>query len=164
MDQGNGKRHMSSLSRGFSLLELVIVVVILGLVAAIAIPRMSRGSQGAAEAALAKNLATLRNALERYRAEHDGQAPPKDEVQEALCYYSNSVGDSFSATKDTTHYLGPYLGSPPPLPVGDKKGSVTIAKVGSGSVGWVYDEGAATITANCEADEIDTSGMPYNQY
>ena len=150
---------------GFSMLELVIVIVILGIVAAIAVPRLSRGSQGAAEASLTQNLSVLRGALELYRVEHDGTLPPQDDIQIALCGYSNSTGDSFVAIEDPAHTLGPYLGSsPPPLPVGDKKGNTAIHKDGGGDTGWVYDEGEGTITANCENDEVDASGVPYNEY
>ena len=55
---------------GFSLLELVIVVVIIGVISAIAIPRMTRGASNAGATALRANLAVLRNAIEIYRAEH----------------------------------------------------------------------------------------------
>jgi len=149
---------------GFSLLELVIVIVVLAIIAAIAVPKLSRASAGASDNALKGNLATLRGALEMFRAEHDGAWPDKDHVQECLCHYSNLIGDSFSAIKDQTHYLGPYLKSPPPLPVGDKKGFTTIANNGAGDVGWVYNEAEGTITANCEADETDAASVPYDQY
>ena len=59
---------------------------------------------------------------------------------------------------------GPVSGRPAPLPVGDKKGCSAIAKSGSGNTGWVYDEGAGTIKANCENEEVDAAGVPYNQY
>ena len=50
----------------FSLVELVVVVVILGIVSAIAIPRLSRGSEGASEAALIGDLAVMRRAIDMY--------------------------------------------------------------------------------------------------
>ena len=55
---------------------LELVIVILGIIAAIAIPRLSRGSDGAAEGALKRDLQVLRGALELYRAEHDGPCHP----------------------------------------------------------------------------------------
>ena len=62
-------------TRAFSLIELVIVVVIIGIIGAMAIPRMSRGSKGASENALRGDLAVLRNSIELYAAEHDGDYP-----------------------------------------------------------------------------------------
>ena len=153
------------------MLELVIVVMILGIIVmilgiivSIAVPRMSRGSQGAAESALTKTLSTLRNALELYRAERNGQLPPKDDVQVALCGYSDPTGTNFVTAKDQTHYLGPYLASPPPLPVGERKGACGIAKNGDETIGWIYDRDAGTIVANTEDSEVDASGKRYNQY
>lgn len=61
---------------GYSLIELLLVVMIVGVVAAIAIPRMSLGAGGAAEAALKGNLAVLRSAIEAYRRDHGDQPPP----------------------------------------------------------------------------------------
>ncbi len=164
---------------GFSLIELVIVVVIIGIIGAIAIPRMSRGAEGAADSALTANLAVLRNALDLYATEHTGQFPTLSQLNagingnagvNALLGYSNAVGDSFNATKDTTHIFGPYLRSIPPLPVGSFKGDngfEDMANIGSqsnGDEGWAYDATSGTVRANLPNTAIDASGKPYNQY
>ena len=52
-------------SRSFGLIELVIVVVIIAVTAAIALPRMSHGARNAGASALKANLSTLRSAFER---------------------------------------------------------------------------------------------------
>src|SRR5436853_5689456 len=59
-----------SAPRGFSLIELVIVVVIIAIIGAIAIPKMSRGAQGAGDSALIQDLSVLRAALDLYNTEH----------------------------------------------------------------------------------------------
>ncbi len=149
---------------GFSLLELVIVVVILGIIAAIAIPRMSRGSRGAADAALHGDLATLRSAIELYKAEHDGDIPPLANIEAALTQYSNKLGTEFQATQDATHLYGPYIRKVPPLPVGNKKGSKTIAGADGSGVGWIYTAAdGGSIKANTTTEE-DDGGTPYNTY
>ena len=68
-------RDFTSSRRAFSLIELVIVVVILGIIRAIAIPRMSRGAVGAADSGAISDLAVLRSAIDLYQAEHDGTYP-----------------------------------------------------------------------------------------
>jgi len=150
---------------GFSMLELVIVIIILGIVAAIAVPRLSRGSQGAAEAALMQTLVVARNALDLYVAEHGGQLPQIQFITASLTAYSNEAGTAFSGLKTDKCYFGPYLRMPPPpLPVGRRKGNVGIAESDGPMVGWIYDEAAGTIRANCDDDEVDAAGVQYNKY
>lgn len=155
------KKHKS---HGFSMLELVIVIVILGIIAAIAIPRMSRGSEGAAESALKANLAVLRSAVDLFVAEHNGTVPTAVNVENALIQYSDKAGTAFSATKDTTHYFGPYVRTVPPLPVGAKKGSAGIAAVDGVGVGWIYDATTGGIVSNTTALEKDAAGVAFNTY
>lgn len=52
--------------RGFSLLELLAVVVILGIIAAIVVPRVSTSSSLAKQRVHEHNIATLNSAVERY--------------------------------------------------------------------------------------------------
>lgn len=150
---------------GFSMLELVIVIIILGIVAAIAVPRLSRGSQAAAEAALMQTLTVARKALDLYVAEHGGQLPQAEFITASLTAYSNEAGTVFSGQKTAECYFGPYLRMPPPpLPVGRRKGNFGIADKDGPIVGWIYDEDAGTIRANCDDDEVDAAGVQYNKY
>lgn len=148
---------------GFSLLEVVIVVAIIAILAAIGIPRMSRGAKGASDAALTGDLATLRNAIDLYAAEHTGVFPVAASINTQLTQYTNISG-AVSATKTTTHIYGPYMRSIPPLPVGGKKGSSTIADANGVGVGWIYSATDGTIKANTTDAEVDEAGKKYNAY
>ena len=155
------RRHVC----GFSLLEVVIVVAIIAILAAIGIPRMSRGSKGAGDSALKANLSVLRNAIDLFAAEHQGTYPAVDTFSEQLTQYTNAAGTA-QATKDSTHYFGPYLRSIPPLPVGANKGGTGIVSAYSETTtdGWIYNATTGTITANTSGTEKDDAGVLYTAY
>ncbi len=52
--------------KGFSLLELLAVVTILGVIAAVVIPRVSTSKKGAQEQANAQNISEINGAIERW--------------------------------------------------------------------------------------------------
>jgi len=150
-------------TRAFSLLELVIAVAIIAIIAAIGIPRLSRGTKGAADSALSGNLAMLRNAIDIYGAEHTGTYPTADDIGDQLTQYTDKDGNT-KDTKDTTHIYGPYVRSIPPLPVGAKKGSTGIAAADANDIGWIYTASSGDIKANTTDSEKDDSGKLYSNY
>ena len=64
--------------RGFTLVEIMIVVAIIALLAAIAIPNVLRGRTTANESAAIGNLRSLMSSLEMYRSVNQGYAPDWD--------------------------------------------------------------------------------------
>lgn len=150
--------------RAFSLIELVIVVVIIGIIGAIALPRMSRGAAGAADSSLVADLAVLRNAIELYQAEHGGLYPTEASFVTQMTGYSQVDGTA-QATKDSSHFLGPYLRSVPVIKAGSKKGKGydTVAGTTGATVAWLYNESTGTITADL-GSETDATGKNYSAY
>ncbi len=170
--------------KGFSLVELVIVIVILGVIAAIAIPRISSGSKNAGEAALRANLQSVRNAIDWYYSEHNNKFPAEegDGVNAAdtelafktqLLQYSDAGGFT-STTKDAAHPLGPYLrASFPKQTVGAKAGNSKVYVVGVATAltpdlgqdaGWVYSTTTGQIIPNVDAAETGADGLKFVEY
>jgi prepilin-type N-terminal cleavage/methylation domain-containing protein len=114
-------------ARAFSLVELVLVVVILGILGAIAVPRLSGLGSDADEVALAQNLAILSRAVEVYKAEHLG-APPTSRDQ--LTMYTDEAGTT-KAAMGYPFIFGPYLHELPALPLGSNRGKRGLTSGGS---------------------------------
>ena len=151
---------------GFSLIELVIVVVIIGIIGAIAIPRMSRGTTGAADSALISDLATLRNAIDLYAAEHGGTFPSQANFVDQLTKLTKGDGSVDDGSDKAGGFIyGPYLRKMPPLPVGSNKGNVGVTNtLGTAGFGWNYNATTGDIQANLAIGETDESGKPYKDF
>jgi len=157
---------------GFNLVELVIVVVIIGVVAAIAVPRISRAARGAADSAVRADLAALRNAIDLYYAEHNGEFPGQDRNQATFVHQLTGKTDVLGNTGVAAERIyGPYLpGGVPVLSVGPNRGAtgVRIAETGptvdeaAADIGWVYNCRTGDIIAN--TDDLDEAGIGYDTY
>jgi competence protein ComGC len=156
-------------TRQMTRIEWLIVLVTLGAVAAIAIPRMTRGAGDVADSVLAADLRMLRGALDMYATDHGGSYPAVEHVVEALTMYSDETGTIFSATADAGRgvTLGPYLREVPRLAVRcRRRGESGIASRDAVGIGWIYTIGAVgfgEIRANTTT-EADSRGTPYAAY
>ena len=69
---------MRTARKGFTLVEILIVVVILGILAAIVVPQFTSASQSAVKGALQTQLQTIESQVELYRVNESGALPHND--------------------------------------------------------------------------------------
>jgi general secretion pathway protein G len=146
--------------KGFTLVEILIVVVILGILAAIVIPQFTEASTEAKVSSLCTDLQTLRSQIELYKVQHNDTAPALATFLTQMSQYSDIFGAT-QATKDATHCYGPYLLK---IPVDqfnnkvDAAGNGTLAAMAAApdnTTSWMYDAGTGAIKAN---DTYDVNG------
>jgi general secretion pathway protein G len=85
---------------GFTLIELMIVMAIIGLLAAIAVPIYSRSVQRAKEAVLREDLATLRQAIDSYTVDKEKAPQGLDDLVQAG-YLKSVPKDPITGANDT---------------------------------------------------------------
>jgi general secretion pathway protein G len=109
---------------GFTLVESLIVVIILGILAAIVIPQFTSASQDARKNSLTSQLQTLRSQVELYKLQHLDQLPTglngaAGSVAAATAWAQmTSKTDNTGAVGTTTAFpFGPYLQAAPTNPL-----------------------------------------------
>ncbi len=135
-------------SAGFTLVELLIVVIILGILAAVVIPQFQSVTAEAKESALRSDLATVRQAISLYRVQHDEVYPGQGGWSEFVTQLT--TGTDAGGAPGTKY--GPYLrnGFPTNAVTGTTAGKTvtTMPATPSGSEAWVYCTTNGELRAN----------------
>jgi len=165
------KRH------AFTLVEILIVIIILGILATIVIPQISSASQQARENSLKDDLRFMRTQVGVFSVQHKDVAPgypsgdrtaTPDEptFQDHMLLFSDQYCAT-SATGSAVYKFGPYLSRMPANPI---NGLTTVIVVANGasmpaaddSTGWIYKPQTLQFRANMTG--IDANGKLYSDY
>jgi len=144
---------MKRKNTGFTLVEILIVVIILGILAAIVIPQFTEASNDARVSAMVSDLQTVRSQIELYKIQH-------------LDNYPGTVNGTWTIGNFVTHLtgktdidgvsggtLGPYLQKFPTNPfnnssaVRDATGA-SDPNAESGTEGWWFNSTTGNFGVN----------------
>jgi len=125
--------------RAFTLVEVLIVVIVLGILAAVVVPQFSSASDDANLSALTTNLQTIRSQIELYRLQHKSVYPTLASFTAQMTAKTDISGGSGTD-------FGPYLLKIPPNPF-TSDSAVTADAFGAGK-GWYYNETTGEFRAN----------------
>ena len=150
-------------TRAFTLVEILIVVIILGILATVIIALFNNTSADAGKASLRDNLRSMRSQIQFYVAQH-GAYPALSTFEAQMTMYTDAQGNT-SASRTATALLGPYVLQLPVLPVGTNRGLRTVTGTTyAAGYGWSYDQTTGTFKANLPDTDVDTDGIKFNTY
>ncbi len=164
-------------TKAFTLVELIIVVAIIGILAALAIPKLQGNTTQAKEAAAKDMLFTLRTQIELYKIDHGGVRPgyigaiqaPGATLVNQFIGISKATGAAMSSAIPSSDYpYGPYLGNMPKNPFNNKAdikyvvNGTAFATAADDTTGWLYTKETGKVALNTKGE--DTTGVKYTDY
>ncbi len=143
-------------SKAFTLVEILIVVVILGILAAIVIPQFTNASEEAQGGNVKSQLQTIRGQIELFRVRNNGVSPVMDDATQPFADLLSGVGNSLGLADSNSVQAAagagatqePYMRT---APINPRNGLSTVAAstdptvdANSGdavalAVGWYYN-------------------------
>jgi type II secretory pathway pseudopilin PulG len=163
--------------RGFTLVEAVIILLVLGILATVVIPQFSVASQQDRLNLLTDQLQYLRTQIAVFKAQHQDVPPgypegdptsvPNPDVFMAQMTQYSDVSLRLSRSANAMYPYGPYLGKAAVDPLNQLS---TIKMVGNnqaipkadGTTGWIYKPQTQEFVANVVSE--DGSGTDYTKY
>ncbi len=129
-------------TRAFTLVELLIVVMVLGVLAAIVVPQFSNAANDAKLSALTSDLQTVRGQLQLYKLQHNDMYPAQATFSEQLVGCTDASG----ATGTGSSYpYGPYLQT---IPANPYTGANTVGSGAAGTSDWYHNATTGSFRAN----------------
>lgn len=125
------------------------MVVIIGIIGAIAVPRMSSSAENAAKNAVVADESVLQRAIDMYATEHGGDLPHVGAGTAKVFYQRLFKKTDALGNVSDAGIFGPYING---IPTNKINGLNTIrrdgAAAGANTHGWRYDTVSGTIVAD----------------
>lgn len=132
------------MGRGFTLVEILVVVIILGILAAIVVPQFSNASQDSQVSALKQDLFRMRQQIELYQNHHNGDYPSLANFIDQMTMATDADGNT-AAVGTPGYPHGPYI---PQMPTNPFTDTIPLGAGAVGSSAWYYDESTGFFAPN----------------
>ncbi|MGV6814558.1 MAG: type II secretion system protein [Phycisphaerales bacterium] len=135
-----------TMAKGFTLVEILIVVVILGILAAIVVPQFTNAADDARNGNVRTQTSTLENQIELYAAQNGGNYPTLAELQADWGvlvtggFIKEMPKNPFSPAANNTDVTT--------MTAADSAAADAVAAAGDGTQGWFYDANTGFIRAS----------------